>query len=50
MKSGLETAGIVVLEDKAIDLEHNEENVAFIGGLIAPDQGLFPKYDAGLLS
>lgn len=120
LKSGLEKAGIVVLEDKAIDLEHNGESIAliglsdpnttiksnlfgevpdmintklsslvneeagytvllshrpelfeiyvssgidlvltghahggqfrlpFIGGLIAPDQGLFPKYDAGL--
>ena len=120
LKSGLEKAGIVVLEDKAIDLEHNGESITliglsdpnttikgnlfgkvpdmintklsnlvneeagytillshrpelfdiyasngidlvltghahggqfrlpFIGGLIAPDQGLLPKYDAGL--
>ena len=120
LKSGLEKAGIVVLEDKAVDLEHNGESIVliglsdpnatikgnlfgevpdmintklsnlvneeagytillshrpelfdiyasngidlvltghahggqfrlpFIGGLIAPDQGIFPKYDAGL--
>ena len=120
LKSGLETAGVIVLEDEAISLEYNGESIAliglsdpnatikgdmfgevpamvstklrnlmdgdsgytvllshrpelfetyvssgvdlvlsghahggqfrlpFVGGLIAPNQGLFPKYDAGL--
>ena len=120
LESGLETAEIVILEDKSVDLEHNDESIAliglsdpnatikgdlfgevpamiktrlsslineetgytvllshrpelfetyvsydinlvlsghahggqfrlpFIGGLIAPNQGLLPKYDAGL--
>ena len=120
LKSGLETAGVIVLEDEAVSLEYNGESIMliglsdpnatikgdlfgevpamvstklrnlmdgdggytvllshrpelfetyvssgvdlvlsghahggqfrlpFVGGLIAPNQGLFPKYDAGL--
>ena len=120
LKSGLETAGVIVLEDEAISLEYNGESITliglsdpnttikgdmfgevpamvstklrnlmdggsgytvllshrpelfetyvssgvdlvlsghahggqfrlpFVGGLVAPNQGLFPKYDAGL--
>lgn len=120
LKSGLETAGLVVLEDEVVSLEHNGESILliglsdpdatikgdlfgeapvmvgtklrnlmdgnsgytillshrpelfetyvssgvdlvlsghahggqfrlpFVGGLVAPNQGLFPKYDAGL--
>ena len=120
LKSGLETAGVIVLEDEAVSLEYHEESITliglsdpnatikgdlfgevpamvstklrnlmngdsgytvllshrpelfetyvssgvdlvlsghahggqfrmpFVGGLVAPNQGLFPKYDAGL--
>ena len=26
------------------------KSLSFIGGIIAPEQGLFPKYDAGVFS
>lgn len=110
LKTGLESMGVVVLEDKAMQLEYNGDDITlkgdmfgevpamvdtklrgligdkdnytillshrpelfeayvncgadlvlsghahggqfrlpFIGGLVAPNQGLFPKYDAGL--